>query len=120
MLGVPVVFAMRVGPLERLPGIIGKAMSPEQWCIAGISRIVDSDDATRAELGDEEGIAIAGVVLDAARKEQARRIYDSLEPYSGFSPFASRVIFPIDSVFARRSYRRSKREWKRSGAAPGT
>ncbi len=108
MLGVPVVFATQVGKLERMPGIIGKAMNPETWRIPGISRIVDSDCSTKAELGDAEGVAIADISLDPRRKAAARESFDSRSGLDGFSAFARRVIFPIDGFFARRSYDRDR------------
>ena len=116
MLGIPVVFATQFGALERLPGIIGKVMTPEEWCIPGISRIVDSDGVTKAELGDGEGVALADVTLSQSRKALARNRFDDRKQFNGFGAFARVVLFPIDGVFARRSYRRSKRDWRRRGA----
>ncbi len=118
MLGIPVVFATQLGALRRLPGIIGKAMTPEKWCIPGISRIVDSDGAVKAELGDVEGFAIADVALDPFRKELARRGFGERKRFNGFSALARTVIFPLDGIFARRSYRKSKRKWERGRTAP--
>lgn len=59
-LGVPVVVANRVGPLETdLPGKLPYLKSS----FPGLSSIVDYDGAVKAELGDEEGIIVADVHL---------------------------------------------------------
>jgi N-carbamoylputrescine amidase len=112
MLGIPVIFATQYGTLERLPGIIGKVMTPDKWCIPGLSRIVDSDNTLRMELGDIEDVAIADVTLDQARKDLARNQYDEDKKFNGFSQLARKVIFPIDGIFARNSYNNSKLNWK--------
>jgi N-carbamoylputrescine amidase len=65
VLGVPVVAANHTGPLHTpLPGGAGDLVSS----FPGLSAVVDSDGEVRAALGEEEGVAVADVVLDPARK----------------------------------------------------
>lgn len=119
-LGVPVLFATQVGNLERLPGIIGRVMTPEKWCIPGISRIVDSDNVTKAEMDDNEGFVIAEVALDPDRKAQAMKNYDPRKKFNGFNAIARKIIFPLDGVFSRLSYHHNNAERKKRQTSAGT
>ena len=67
-LGVPVVFVNQVGPLLPIGGILGHLVDPGIWRLRGQSRIVDSDGAVLAQLGEDEGMITADAVLDPARK----------------------------------------------------
>lgn len=71
-LGVPVVMANRVGPLETdLPGNLPYLKSS----FPGLSSIVDYDGSVKAELTYEEGMLVADVHLghNAERKSKPKR-----------------------------------------------
>ena len=70
LLGVPVVLANKSGPWESpIPGPpLGKTTGSR---FPGLSTIVDSDGSVRARLGDEEGVIVADVMTDPARKRHA-------------------------------------------------
>lgn len=59
-LGVPVIVANRVGPLKtELPGSLPYLKSS----FPGLSSIVDSNGTVKGELGDDEGVIVADVLL---------------------------------------------------------
>ena len=70
LLGVPVVLANKCGPWESpIPGPpLGKTTGSR---FPGLSTIVDSDSSVKARLGDEEGVIVADVMTDPARKRHA-------------------------------------------------
>ncbi|HXH73218.1 MAG TPA: carbon-nitrogen hydrolase family protein [Mariprofundaceae bacterium] len=64
--GVPNVFANRAGPLETaLPSVYPFLHSS----FPGLSAITDSDGCVLAEMGEEEGVIVAEVTLDPARRK---------------------------------------------------
>lgn len=68
-LGVPVAFADRVGEIHtELPGGYDRFDST----FPGLSQIVDSDGRVRAKMGAEEGVSVAEVALDPARRQTKR------------------------------------------------
>jgi N-carbamoylputrescine amidase len=69
VLGVPVVFADRVGQIHtELPGEFGEFHSS----FPGYSQIVDSDGVVKARMHDEEGVIVAEVALAPERKRSKR------------------------------------------------
>jgi N-carbamoylputrescine amidase len=71
-LGVPVVVANRVGPLETdLPGYLPYLKSS----FPGMSSIVDFDGSVKGELGDAEGVIVADIQVghDSKRKATPKR-----------------------------------------------
>jgi N-carbamoylputrescine amidase len=76
VLGVPVVLANRVGPIDTpMPAGLGEFKSS----FSGLSQVVDSNAAVKAKLGAEEGVIVAEVQLDPDRKKKARpRRYGNL------------------------------------------
>lgn len=65
-LGVPNVFANRVGALEtELPGMLPYLKSS----FPGLSSISDANGIVLAELVEEEGVIIADIVLDPSKKK---------------------------------------------------
>jgi len=65
-LGVPVALANRTGAIHTpLPGGYGDYDS--SFC--GLSQIVDSDGRVKAHMGEEEGVRVAEVALDPARRQ---------------------------------------------------
>ena len=62
-LGIPVAMVNKVGRSYKPPPNEIKAFFP------GLSAIVDSDGTVRHSMDDKEGIAVADVVLDPARKK---------------------------------------------------
>lgn len=64
-LGVPIVMTNRCGPLiSPLPG----GFPAQNTRFPGLSAVADSDGLLKVQLGSEEGIAVADVVLDPTRK----------------------------------------------------
>jgi N-carbamoylputrescine amidase len=105
-LGVPVVFVNQVGPLLPIGGILGRLMDPKIWRLRGQSRMIDSDATVLGQLSDQEGVLVAAVTLDPARKhyiEQAS--FDGwLQPGAAG---ARKVFIPLDIFFGKLSYRLS-------------
>lgn len=67
LLGVPVVLANKCGPwLSPLPG--PQLVKQSGSFFPGLATIIDSDGTVKARLGDQEGVIIADVTLDPARK----------------------------------------------------
>lgn len=67
-LGVPVIFANRIGKLEgKLPGWLPYLKSS----FPGGSYISDSDGRVLAELSEEEGVMVSEITLDPQRKAHA-------------------------------------------------
>lgn len=103
-LGVPVVFVNQVGRIAPLAGLIGKLMDPNQFRCQGQARIIDSDGRVAGSLGDEEGVIVADVTLDPARKKAS-------EPpsYGGWvlpgSALPRKVVIPLDTVVGMLMYR---------------
>jgi len=108
-LGVPVIMANRVGPLETdLPGNLPYLKSS----FPGLSSIVDSDGSVKAELGDEEGIIVADVHLeeDDIRKSTPKRygkIWAIPVPWYAF-------IWPMTQKWGEKSYATSIRRKERA------
>ena len=108
-LGVPVVVANRVGPLETdLPGNLPYLKSS----FPGLSSIVDCDGAVKAELSDEEGIIIADVHLghNAERKSTPRRygkMWGIPTPWYAF-------VWPLTQKWGEKSYASNIRRKERA------
>jgi N-carbamoylputrescine amidase len=108
-LGVPVVMANRVGPLETdLPGKLPYLKSS----FPGLSSIVDYDGAVKSELGDEEGIIVADVNLghSVERKNKPRRygkIWGIPVPWYAF-------IWPLTQKWGEKSYATNIRRKERA------
>lgn len=98
-LGVPVVMANRVGPLEtELPGNLLYLKSS----FAGLSSIVDSDGTVKGELEDEEGVIVADVCLAQNRKpeiepERYGRMWGIPVPWYAF-------LWPLTQKIGEKSY----------------
>lgn len=108
-LGVPVVMANRVGPLDTdLPGRL-----PHLWSsFPGLSSIVDYDGTVKAELGDEEGIIVADVRPghDAGRKTAPKRygkLWSVPVPWYAF-------IWPLTQRWGEKSYASDVRRKQRA------
>lgn len=99
-LGVPVVMANRCGPLvTALPG----GFPAQNTSFPGLSAVADSDGTLLVQLGAEEGIAPAKVVLDPARKAK----YPP-KPYGRWAlpvPWYA-FLWPLTQKFGERAYAR--------------
>jgi N-carbamoylputrescine amidase len=99
-LGVPVVMANRCGPLVTpLPG----GLPAQNTSFPGLSAVADSDGSLMVQLGAEEGIALAKVALDPARKVK--------HPPKAYGRWALPVpwyafLWPLTQKFGERSYAR--------------
>jgi len=115
-LGVPVVFVNQVGPLLPIGGILGHLMDPRIWRLRGQSRIVDCDGGVLGQLGDEEGVLTADVVMGPGRKH-----YEAQPGYGGWlqpGPWAGRhLIIPLDIAAGRLSYTISRQRRRKARAA---
>ncbi len=68
LLGVPIVLVNKCGAWESpLPG--PQLVKTTGGSFPGRSRIVDSDNSVKAQLGDEEGVIVAEVTIDPTRKK---------------------------------------------------
>lgn len=73
-LGVPVIMANRVGPLETdLPGKLPYLKSS----FPGLSSIVDSDGTVKESMAGEEGVIVADINMDG--KERKKKCQENLE-----------------------------------------
>ena len=100
-LGVPTVMANKCGPLVTA---MPEWLPAQDTRFPGLSTIVDSDGIVKSQLGGEQGIAIADVVLDPARKvaatPQRHGRWALPVPWFSFS-------FPLAAFFGARAYARS-------------
>lgn len=108
-LGVPVVMANRVGPLDTdLPGRLPHLKS----CFPGLSSIVDYDGTVKAELGDEEGVIVADVHIghSSERKCEPKRygkMWGVPVPWYAF-------IWPMSQKWGEKSYASNTRRRERA------
>lgn len=102
-LGVPVIFVNQTGPMGPMAGFFGKLMKPELFRLQGGSRIVDSDGKLKTYMGSREGVLVADVTLDPARK-----CYIEPKNYGGWlhpgSVLVRKVIFPVEGFIGTISY----------------
>lgn len=98
-LGVPVIMANRVGPLEtELPGNLPYLKSS----FPGLSSIVDSDGTVKAELNDEEGAIISDIFIDSNTKpDNEPKMYGRM--WSIPAPWYS-FIWPLTQKMGEKSY----------------
>jgi N-carbamoylputrescine amidase len=103
-LGVPVVFADQTGPMAgSVGGIWGLLMDPAVFGYPGFSTIADSDGLARAQMGQEEGVIVADVTLDTARKH-----FTPPKTYDGWlhpgAPLMRKVVLPAGIACTKLSY----------------
>lgn len=108
-LGVPVIMANRVGPLEtELPGNLPYLKSS----FPGLSSIADSDGTVKGELGDEEGIIVADVSLRQNSKHESEpkqygKMWGIPVPWYAF-------IWPLTQKWGEKSYATNPRRKERA------
>ena len=106
-LGVPVVFANQVGPLAPMGGALGKLMSPKIYRLRGQSRIIDADGSVLASLAEQEGVLVAGAVMDPDRRR-----YQPQPSYGGWlqpgPALARKLIIPLGVATGTVSYSLSR------------
>ena len=108
-LGVPVVLANRAGEIHTpLPGPHGEFDSS----FPGLSQIVDSDGTVKANMGGEEGVIVADVCLDPARKRsekprRAGRMWALPVPWYAF-------VWPMTQKEGEQAYAQSERRKARA------
>lgn len=103
VLGVPTVMANKCGPLvTTLPG----GMPMQRTRFPGLSTVADSDGCVKSQLGDQQGIALAEVSLDASRKAAAPPPKHGrwALPVPWFS-----FLFPLAASLGTRAYQQSRR-----------
>jgi N-carbamoylputrescine amidase len=104
LLGVPAIFVNQVGPISRgWEGVWGRLLDPEVYGYAGSSTIADSDGQVKAQMGQEEGVIVADVLLDPSRKVRVKP-----PDYDGWlhpgAPLMRKVILPIGIAEAKLEY----------------
>ena len=94
-------------------------MSPKSYRLRGQSRIIDSDGSVLAELAEQEGVIVAGAVLDPSRKHcQPQPSFGGwLQPGSAL---ARTVIIPLDTAVAGTRYRLSRERRRKAQACLAT
>jgi N-carbamoylputrescine amidase len=108
ILGIPTVLVNQTGPMEggRWPGILGRALTPEYFRYPGLSAIVDSDRTIKAQIGNEEGVIVADVSLDPAKKHKA-----VIPDYGGWLHpghlLMRKIVMPLEIFRGKVSYRLS-------------
>lgn len=104
-LGVPAVFVNRVGPaaLDKGPGLVSHFMNSPVYHFAGLSTIVDSDGQVVAQMGDKEGVAVAEVCLEPARKKAPPSPAYGKWLFQG--PLIRDVVFGLDGAAGKIWYR---------------
>ncbi len=113
LIGIPVAFINQVGPrgLENWVGLFGRLMNAQQFKLGGLSTIADSAGTVCAQMDDNaEGVLIADMMLDPARKIAARPV--GYGRYGGGfvtpHPFLFEAICTVDAFFGRRHYQASR------------
>lgn len=113
-LGVPVILANRVGPLETdLPGKLPYLKSS----FPGLSSIVDSDGQVKVELGDEEGVIVSDVTMNPNTKSKSQpkkygRMWSIPAPWYSF-------IWPLTQKMGEKSYAANSRRKERALSISG-
>jgi predicted amidohydrolase len=116
MLGIPAVQVNKSGPWQsESPAFF----PPQESTFGGQSEIADSNGDILAELGDEEDVIVADVVMDPARKRhqlpaEATRWGRWISP----APWEFRLFWIIETL-GRRSYARNKRRREKARAISG-
>ena len=109
LLGVPAVLINKCGawstPLPGLPFLHQDSRFP------GLSTIVDSDGTVKARLGEEEGVIVEDVTLDASRK--AEHVPSLRGRWAVKVPWAVNW-FPVVEWFGGLYYRRSDERKRRA------
>lgn len=109
ILGVPVIMANQAGPLEtELPGNLPYLKSS----FPGLSSIVDSDGTVVRELGGEEGVIVAEVVIEANNKhrkppQKYGKMWGIPVPWYAF-------IWPLSQKWGEKSYATNPRRKERA------
>ena len=109
LLGVPAVFVNKVGPyVSAAPR--GWLLAPTGMAFPGHATIADSDGTVKAALGDAEGIVIASVTLDPARKvhDQPRTHGSYVYPAGVAGLLALAPAWLFGRVYAASSRRRDR------------
>jgi N-carbamoylputrescine amidase len=97
-LGVPVVYVNRVGPaaVDKGPGLTSRFMNSPHFKFAGLSTIIDSNGELKIQLSDQEGAAIADVLLDPGLKTAPTPPAYGNWVFPG--PITRDIIFGLDGI----------------------
>jgi N-carbamoylputrescine amidase len=117
-LGVPVIMADRVGPLEtELPGKLPYLKSS----FPGLSSIADADGVVKASMGEEEGVIVADVSI--GNKKRQREVPKKYGKMWGIPVPWYAFIWPMSQKWGEKSYatniRRKERALSICAAAVG-
>jgi N-carbamoylputrescine amidase len=117
-LRIPALMVNRRGPCTgpTPPGIVARLLPPsEAYAYPGLSSIADSDGTLVAQLGAEEGVAVAEVTFDATRKATTPPATYGARAYEGASDSA---IARLDEAIGRFFYRHSARRRQHALSVP--
>lgn len=113
LLGVPVVLANKSGSFRSpVPG----SRRAREWTFPGLSTIADSDATVKAQLDDEEQVAVAEVLLDEQRKR--RPVLELHGRWARRMPWGVGLCALIEAA-GRFRYGRSEVRRQRARAAAG-
>ena len=116
MLGIPAIQVNKSGPWQSESPAIFPA---QESTFGGQSEIADSNGEILAELGDEEDVIVADVVMDPARKH--RRLPAEATLWGRWispAPWEFRLFWIIEAL-GRRSYARNERRREKARAISG-
>jgi N-carbamoylputrescine amidase len=121
-LGVPAVFCNQVGPSsgDRGVGLVGRAMNSPDFYFPGLSTIAASDGRILTQLGKDEGLALAEIVLDPEKRvKKFPRTYGRWVLPG--SLFIRDILFPADAALGKLWYAfsRQRRKFARLAAVEG-
>jgi N-carbamoylputrescine amidase len=104
LLGIPAIFVNQVGPTAHLKGrgFVGGLMDSEDYAFSGLTTIADSDGTVLAQLGSDEGIAVADVTLDPARK--SREAIPHYGQWATPGSISRDILFGIDGTMGKLWY----------------
>jgi N-carbamoylputrescine amidase len=106
LVNAPVVFINQIGIMDRMIGIFGKFMTPDNFCLQGHSRIIDSEGSVLSEIDVREGIIYSNVEL----KKNTAIKYTPVPNFDGWihegSKFIRKIIAPIDIKIGQKRYRK--------------
>jgi predicted amidohydrolase len=106
-LNCPVVFINQVGTMEKMLGLFGKLMTPDNYRLQGYSRIIESNGNVLSEMNDNEGIIYSDIDISQNKAIE----YVPVPNYNGWihegSFIARKILAPIDIAIGQRKYKKS-------------
>jgi len=105
LLKVPIVFVNQIGTMDKMSGLFGKFMAPDNFKLQGFSRIIDSKGTLLSEIDDKEGIIYSDIDITNNKNIE----YDSVPNFDGWihegSMFLRKILAPIDIALGQIKYK---------------